>query len=97
MVEQEFINYLIKEARGYFQNLEGWIITYGELKEDGGKRYTDKCWHNGKTKIGHIYPKSDSEDLPQYIFHEMLHIALCDLRVGSYKIKRLKEEIFVQY
>ena len=96
MIKQEFIDELIKQAQGYFQNLKEWSITYGELRPDCTKKHLDKCWHRPQGQEAHIYPKSDDEDWSQYIFHEIIHITLSDLRVGSHKRKIEKEEIFVQ-
>lgn len=96
MVEQKYIDELLTQAQWYFQNLKYWSITYGELRPDCTRKHLDKCWHKPRTMEAHIYPKSNDEDWPQYIFHEMIHIALSDLRVGSHKRKIEKEEIFVQ-
>jgi hypothetical protein len=90
-LNNDLIERLIPRYQKMFRILEKWDIQY----EDDGV-YGDQCWHNNKTRIARIYPVTVETNIDDYVFHEILHICQSELRIGGYKNKREKEEMFVQ-
>lgn len=77
-----------------FRILKDWNIS---LCEDEDSEYTGQCCQNTKTKMAEIFPWGEGEEEKDYIFHELVHICMADIRDKKpYKKRRESEELFVQ-
>lgn len=84
----------IKEEQSKFRILKDWKISYEPNVE-----YKGQSTNVAETKLGTIYefdPKPGEQEPDDYIFHEILHACMRELKVGDYHELREKEELFVQ-
>jgi len=74
-----------------FRTLRGWKVRY----DDFGL-YEDQSHSNAQRKLGVVY-RSSKQPLPQdYLLHEVLHFALREVRVGTQREQRAKQEQLVR-
>ncbi len=86
----------IKYWQSKFRILEGYIIEY-----DNKSEYKGQTSLGTKKKCATIYAYGERGRTPKdYIFHEIQHICLAEIRKGKgcskYSVRREKEEKYVQ-
>ncbi len=82
----------LEEIKKKFHILDNWTITIGSDRRLDKTPYTGECTFNLDRHTATIYPWDTNKPEPSnYIFHEILHIAL-----RATLIDREHEELFVQ-
>lgn len=83
---------VIKKYQDQFRILKNWKISMVD-----GTVYYNQCSVNTDNREAAIYTRTSIiDDIDEYIFHEMLHICQFELKIGEYKERREKEELYVQ-
>lgn len=82
----------IEVYKKHFRILINWDIKF----EDDGVYY-GQCCAVKETRKAAIYPYDKYIKTPDdYIFHEIIHICMKEIRIGVYKERREKEELYIQ-
>ena len=76
--------------KGYFRVLEHWDFVW-----ISGSEYKGQITPNVRTKTAYVYEYGEDEP-DDFIFHEMLHVCLREIRSGTSKEQYEKEEMLVQ-
>jgi len=74
-----------------FRLLDGWTIEF-----DPESELKDQSSHNAKKKHGVIYDVSFAQMPKDYVYHELLHLAMAALMLVQPRKYREREEILVQ-
>ena len=83
---------ILGKYKKHFRIISNWCIT---LDAHPKGKYTNRVNWNNKTKIANIFPLTQDMDYERYIYHEILHICQAELKRGSIKEKKEKEELFI--